>query len=337
MKKLWILILLGALGCGGESKTPLLIYSPHGRDLLTLMEKTWEESHPQVDVRWLDMGSQEVFDRLRTEKANPQADLWFGGPDSIFARGAAEGLLQPYRPAWAEKVPIESRDEKDRYFGVYRTPAVLVFNSVAVSPEEAPTDWEDLVSPRFHGEVVIRDPMASGTMRTVFSLHLHRSLRETGSDASGFAWLKRLDAATRDYAHNPALLHEKIKRQEGTVTIWDLTDILLQKAQGAPVDYRFPSSGTAVIDDSIGLVAGAKHPEEARQFIDWVGEIEAQILAATEVYRLPARTDLPEELIPEWVGQVEKALVREDLPESIVSENATEWMRRWDRTVRGQG
>lgn len=337
MRKICILLLLGAMGCGGDGKTPLLIYSPHGRDLLTLMETTWEESHPQVDVRWLDMGSQEVFDRLRTEKTNPQADLWFGGPDSIFARGAEEGLLEPYRPSWAEKVPAASRDEKDRYFGVYRTPAVLVFNSAAVAPEEAPTDWEDLVSPRFHGEVVIRDPLASGTMRTVFSLHLHRSLRDTGSDAAGFAWLKRLDAATRDYAHNPALLHEKIKRQEGTVTIWDLTDILLQQAQGAPVDYRFPTSGTAVIDDSIGLVAGAKHPTAAKEFIDWVGEIEAQILAATKAYRLPARTDLPEELIPEWVGKVEDALVREDLPESVVSENATEWMRQWDRTVRGQG
>ena len=27
--------------------------------------------HPDVDVRWLDMGSQEVYDRVRSEKANP--------------------------------------------------------------------------------------------------------------------------------------------------------------------------------------------------------------------------------------------------------------------------
>jgi len=42
--------------------------------------------HPQIDVRWLDMGSQEVYDRIRSEAANPQADIWFGGPDTIFAR-----------------------------------------------------------------------------------------------------------------------------------------------------------------------------------------------------------------------------------------------------------
>ena len=46
------------------------------------MEKTYEQKHPEVDVRWLDMGSQEVYDRVRSEKANPQADLWYGGPNT---------------------------------------------------------------------------------------------------------------------------------------------------------------------------------------------------------------------------------------------------------------
>src|SRR5690349_23165315 len=39
---------------------------------LTLMERRFEQLHPEVDVRWLDMGSQEVYDRLRSERANPQ-------------------------------------------------------------------------------------------------------------------------------------------------------------------------------------------------------------------------------------------------------------------------
>ena len=56
--------------CRGDGRTPLIVYSPHGRDLLTLLERRFEELHPDVDVRWLDMGSQEVYDRLRSERAN---------------------------------------------------------------------------------------------------------------------------------------------------------------------------------------------------------------------------------------------------------------------------
>ena len=48
-----------------------------------------------MDVRWLDMGSQEVLDRVRSERANPQADVWFGGPASLFATAARESLLAP--------------------------------------------------------------------------------------------------------------------------------------------------------------------------------------------------------------------------------------------------
>src|SRR6185295_6330065 len=127
--------LLAALlpACRRDSRTPLVLYSPHGRDLLGMVERAYEGAHPDVDVRWLDMGSQEVYDRVRSEKANPQADLWFGGPNTIFARGAREGLLEPYRPSWAGAIPPESRQARDLYFGVYRTPAVIVYNSAAVT------------------------------------------------------------------------------------------------------------------------------------------------------------------------------------------------------------
>src|SRR5690349_17739830 len=95
--------------CSSDHRIPLVVYSPHGRDLLTLMERRFEQLHPDVDVRWLDMGSQEVYDRLRSERANPQADVWFGGPATIFARGAADSLLEPFRPTWASAIDPHGR------------------------------------------------------------------------------------------------------------------------------------------------------------------------------------------------------------------------------------
>jgi iron(III) transport system substrate-binding protein len=85
------LALLGA--CGSDGRTPLVLYSPHGREQLDLLEAAFEARHPAIDVRWLDMGSQEIVDRLRSERANPQADVWFGGPTTLFDRGVADSLL----------------------------------------------------------------------------------------------------------------------------------------------------------------------------------------------------------------------------------------------------
>jgi iron(III) transport system substrate-binding protein len=327
---------LAVAGCGDDRK-PLVLYSPHGGDLLGLMEKEFETRNPDIDVRWLDMGSQDVYDRVRSEAANPQADVWFGGPQTIFARGAREGLLAPYRPAWADAVSPESRNPDNLYFGSYRTAPVLVYNSAAVKPEEAPRDWNDLLDPKWAGKILIRDPLASGTMRTVFGMILARSVAETGSPDRGFSWLRRLDAQTKEYLQQPALMIEKLNRQEGLVTIWELTDLLWQRHRGSPLAFHFPASGTPVIDDSVGLVKNAPHPEEAKKLIDFVGSLEGQEIAARQAYRLPARTDIPAEKLPEWAREVLRDMKPATVRWDLIEQHGQEWMATWDRTVRAQG
>jgi iron(III) transport system substrate-binding protein len=331
-----VLVGLGAAACS-DGRTPLTVYSPHGRDLLALMEKSFEASHPRIDVRWLDMGSQDVYDRVRSETANPQADVWYGGPRSIFARGAAEGLLAPYRPAWADAVPPQSRGGGNLYYGAYRTAPVLVWNRALVPAAAAPRDWDDLLDPRWRGKILIRDPLASGTMRTLFCMMVARSVADTGSPQRGFAWLRRLDAQTKQYIQNPALLMEMLDRGEGLLTVWELTDMLWQKQRGAPLDYGFPASGTPVIDDSIGLVKGAPHPREAQAFIDFVGSVAGQELAARQAYRLPARTDLPAARLPAWAQEVLRSLVPARVDQALIESHEQEWMMTWDRSVRGHG
>jgi iron(III) transport system substrate-binding protein len=336
-RALFAAAVLATAGCGGDGRTPLVVYSPHGRDLLQLVEAEFERREPGIDFRFLDMGSQEVYDRVRSERANPQADVWFGGPDAILSRAAAEGLLAPYRPAWADAVPESSRAAGDLYFGTYRTLPVLVRNARAVPDAAAPRDWEDLLAPRFAGRVLVRDPMASGVMRTFFGYVVARSTGATGGPDDGFAWLARLDAATKEYVANPALLFEKLARGEGDVTVWELTDVLLHRAAGDPVGWELPASGTPVIDDSVALVEGAPHRAAAVAFLDWIGSVEAQTLAAERAFRLPARTDLPAEKLPEWARDVLGRLVVAEYDEALAAREGPAWMARWDAEVRGRG
>ena len=328
-------VLLSA--CSNDHRTPVVLYSPHGRDQLVLLERAFERKRPDIDVRWLDMGSQEILDRLRFERVNPQADVWFGGPTVIFDRGIRDSLLAPHRPPWADKVDKRAIGPGDLYFPVYRTPAVIAFNSRAVSRAEAPRDWDEVLEPKWKNKVIIRDPMASGTMRAIWGLILVRSLRQTGDTSQGMAWLRRLDGQTKTYTISPALLYEKLARQEGLVSLWDLQDILISVAKGMPLGYVFPRSGTVVIDDAIGLVKGSRHANAARAFIDFAGSQEAQLLAAREVFRLPARNDLPADSVPFWVTEVKREMIVSDMDWGLLSARGADWMRYWDQHVRGTG
>jgi iron(III) transport system substrate-binding protein len=331
------LLSIAIVACTRDTRTPVVLYSPHGRDQLTLLEREFERRRPDIDVRWLDMGSQEVLDRLRFERVNPQADVWFGGPTTIFDRGVHDSLLAPYRPAWAAAVGPNGVGPDDLYYPVYRTPAIIAYNNRLVRPEDAPGDWDAVLDPRWHRKVLIRDPMASGTMRAIWGLILLRSIRQTGDTAAGMAWLRRLDGQTKAYALNPAILDAKLARGEGLVTLWDLPDILISRGKGMPFGYVFPHSGTVVIDDAIGLVRGARHPEAARAFIDFVGSVDGQLIAARGVYRLPARADLPADRVPAWVAGVEAEMKVTPIDWDLLAKQGPAWMSYWDSHVRGTG
>lgn len=327
-------VLIATLGCS-DGRTVLTVYSPHGREQLLAFEEWYEARRPDVDLQWVDMGSQEVLDRVRSEKANPQADVWYGGPAWFFSRAANEGLLEAYRPQWADAVAADARGRGDMYFGVYLTPVVIAYNSDAVTAEEAPKDWDDVLDPRWTGTILIRDPVASGTMRTIFGMIVERGLRESGDTAAGFEWLRRLDGQTKEYVLNPALLYQKLVRQEGVLTLWNLPDVLQLQDQGVPIQYVLPQSGTAIIVDAIAVVKGAKQPELARDFIEYVGSIEGQLRAARVLRRNIVRTDLPADSLPDWLIRVTGELKSMPLDWDVIESRGREWIKYWDSHVRG--
>lgn len=331
------LLLQGCAGSEGDLRI-LTIYSPHGREHLEFFATRFEEMNPGVDVQYVDMGSQEILERLRAERVNPQADVWWGAPAETFMQGAEDGLLEPFRPGWASRLAPGEADPDDLWFATYRTPEVIAWNSEALSPGEAPRDWDDVLDPRWTGEVLIREPLASGTMRAIFGGIVERERFRTGSIEAGWDWLLRLDAQTREYVLNPTILYQKLARQEGLVTLWTMPDIeMLKSSTGLPIDYAIPESGTPVVIDGIALVRGGPEPELARAFVEWAGDSEALLLAAREFFRIPARTDLPADSLPDWIREaLPRIRPMEGDPERVRS-GIRDWMSYWDEHIRRRG
>ena len=104
-----------------------------------------------------------------------------------------------------------------------------------------------------------------------------------------------------------------------------------------PFGYTFPTSGTVVIEDPIAMVRGTQHAEAAKLYIDFVGSTEAQLLAAREVYRLPARLDLPVDSVPAWVAEVYREMKIIPMDWGMLANDGAKWMAYWDQHIRGTG
>jgi iron(III) transport system substrate-binding protein len=320
--------------CRPGNASRLLIYTPHGQDLLKDFIARYKQRYPDADVQFLDMGSREILERVRVERNRPQADLWWGASHTTFQTAADENLLAEFRPSWADQTPASSRDANDRWYGIYETPQVIAYNSEAVSAEEAPRDWDQVLDPKWRDKVLIRNPNPSDTMRAIFGAMIWRFYKDTNSTEAGFDWLRKLDANVHEYTADGTLLMQKLARREGLITLWDMPDVRLYKEQkNFPVDYFVPASGTPVIIDGIAIVRGAPNEEEAKRFYEFVNTPESLVHAAHKYYRIPVRTDLDRSQLPVWMNE---PFTRLQLDWDLLRKSGNDWLRYWDTEIRGR-
>jgi len=324
--------LLAALGCG--DKPTLVVYSPHGVEMLGEFEKLYEAKYPGANVDWQDLGSETCLQRIQTERGRPLADVWWGGPAELFDTAAAEGLLEPYRPTWADQVERRHLHPQGLWAATFETYEAIVYNGKLLQREQAPKGWDDLLDERWKGKVVIRAPLASGTMRTIFAAMIAREVQRAGSEQAGFEWLRKLHRNTKAYAVDPNQLNQMLARGEGVVTLWNLTDAILQRTRyGFPFDFVLPEEGQPVVPEGIAIVKGAPHAGEARRFYEFVTSKDALLTQARDFFRIPVRRDLANEEKPEWLRGLK--LVPLDVDQDLMRKKTREWMTEWDRTVKG--
>lgn len=341
-------IVMSSAGCGsGMSRRIVTVYSPHGQEILSEFEKRFETTYPEIDVRWTYMSSQIILERLQQERANPTCDVWWGSPSSMFDKAASQFLLERYRPTWADHAAAGTFDERgEKWFGTFLSPEVLFFNRNTLSREEAPKDWDELLDPKWAGKIVLRSPMESGTMRSIFSAMIWK-LSPDHVDINpnpGYEWLQRLHVNTGRYLSSPELLFQHMVRSsESLVSMWLLSDIELQRNRyDYPFDYVVPPK-TPVLIDGIAIVSRSltesdARKEDARLFYEFVTSQESLIrMANPDYYRIPARIDIPPEQLPSWLHGYRWDEIAMDVDWSKVALSESTWMEYWQSHIYQQG
>lgn len=206
-----------------------------------------------------------------------------------------------------------------------------MYNHDAVDSSAVPAGWDDLLDPRWAGRMLIRAPLGSGTMRTIFGAMIQRQ----PSTRDGFRWLARLDQNTKTYAANPTQLYLGLARGEGDITLWNLADAYLQSHDlGYPFSWVLPEEGTPVLVDAVALVKGGPNLERAKEFYEFITSDEAVIRQARDFHRLPVRTDIPQDSLPEWMDVDIRPM---PMDWKLLSDSGATWMQYWSEHVQGRG
>ena len=320
-----------------SSQQSLTIYTGRDKDEVEYVVNLFTAKYPKYKgtVNTIRLSAQAALDRLRAEKSNPQAGFLWGGTLQGLQQAASEGLLAASSPTSANLIDTSRKDPEGRWYAEMLLPEVIIYNHDLLKPEEAPKDWDDLVTPAFKDKIIIRDVLASGTMRTIFSAMIYRYYAATGSPEAGYEWLKKLDANTVVYTPTPDDMYLKLDRGVGTVTLWNLQDALIQPLKNKrPWSFVIPASGVPVLLDGVGVVNNPKMLQAAMEFQNFLLEPQLQAQLARDYYQIPAlRLDDSDK--PDWLA---KLTIKEmKLDWDVLSQKQTDWMNYWSQNIKGKG
>jgi iron(III) transport system substrate-binding protein len=319
---------------GIERTRRVVVFTPHGQELLDEFIELFEAEYPDISVVGTFVPTGKILSRLRIDKDSPQADIWWGGTSAFFAQARDEGLLQPYRPSWAEHVDAGYHDPDDMWYAHFLQVPAIMFNRNIYQSNHMPASWQDLLSADWNGKIVIREPMHSGTMKTIFTGVIWQLGGPAHDPAPGYAYLKRLDAQTRSYLPNPQALYDRIARSSaGYISMWNLTDILFQsEVNGYPFGFHILDEPAPISLDPIGIVRGAPNLEEAKLFYEFVTSRESCVRLARNHFRILARNDIPKEDLPLSMASVQFIPLEIDLDTFDRLQN--DWMQHWADSIR---
>lgn len=322
---------LDAGGGGGSSSQSLTVYTSRPTTITDGVVEKFEEEHPDIKLNLLTLGAQEVADRVRAEAGQPQADVWWGGTPQQFDQGVKADLLEPFKEAIVDRVPEEYRGEDNLWLAEQKLAEVIAYNNEMLDPEEAPRDWDDLVSAKYKDKILIRDVAPSGTMRSIFGAMILKY--GTAEDpAGGYEWLKKLDSNTKDYTANPTDLYLRIQRQEAPLTVWNLQDIMNQQKAGVPFTPVMPDSGAPVLLDGVGKIKGGPDSEAADVFAEFLLSDSTQNYLAENNYQIPT-VDLKQD--PEWLKDM--GLKEMAVDWKVESAKETDWINYWVQNIKNHG
>ena len=314
---MFILILFSTVsifGSGQEESMELTIYTPAPKEVVNLIVPMFEKE-TGATVYVVEAGTGQLFNRLKAEAENPQADVILtGGIDSA---GSFVEYLDDYISKENKNLIIQS-DDHPWYNALFLNPMGIIYNKNLVSAGEV-SGWMDLTNAKWKGQVLMPDPRKSGSAFGELIIFLHAFGRE------GAAWdfigkLHNNLTITTSSSHT----YKFTASGEYPLGLTHERNAYKYAASGEPVGFVYPEEGTAVRPDGLYLVKGAPNAPLAKKFIDFMLSKEVMESLRDLGYRVNRKDVAPPE------GFVDISEIKQcDYDPVWASQNREELLARW--------
>jgi len=251
------------------------------------LKDAFEKEYPFVHVDFFRGNSEAVAQRVLIEYQAKKYEV------DVISGSAATGMVQRagymqrfYSPELAA-YPAELKDPKGFWGSTNVYFMTLGYNTRNVKASELPKTYEDLLNPRWKGQMMWSTSRGSGAPQFIGNIML------TMGQEKGKAYLQRLKAQNiaKSTASARQILDLVIAGEYPIAVQIFNHHAYISKTAGAPVEWQ-PLEPVTATNNTIGLAAYAPHPHAAMLFLDFLLSKKGQKVVQLSNY-LPAHPEMP--------------------------------------------
>jgi iron(III) transport system substrate-binding protein len=248
---------------GGE----LTWYTAHSDDITAqALGRSFEQLYPGLKVNVLRTTAQVAYQRITQEiKASAiQCDVLSSTDLGHSVELKAKGAFEKYVPENSSKVlDIYKGYDPDGYYFVTSAGMIGIgYNTAKVKAADAPKNWTDLLDAKWKDNIALGHPGFSGYVGT-WALTLRNKY--------GWEFFEKLaknnPRVGRSINDTVTMLNAGESAVAGSGPVGTLLDSL---KKGNPLAMIYPTDGTVLIIAPSSIMKGAKHPNAARLFMEFL-------------------------------------------------------------------
>jgi iron(III) transport system substrate-binding protein len=271
---------LATAACGGggnagkekkSSGKTVMLYSSMQEDQLNAIKKAFEKKYPDITMDYYFAGTGKVITKISTEAKSGQvaADLIWVGDPADYIGFKSMGILAKYTSPEAKNIDKIFIDPEGYYTGARMMNMGIAYNPNTVSKDEAPKTWNDLLDPKWKGQIVMTDPGTAGTTKYAVGALM-------ANPKYGKAYFEKLKGNGTELQSGTTATHNQIAA--GAYKVGMCLDYVTEnlKAKGSKIEFVYPKEDIVSIYSPIALVKGAKNEENAKKLYDFILSKEGQ-------------------------------------------------------------
>lgn len=263
-------------------------YTAHyDQALATNIGNAFTQKYPGVQANVIKATAQVTYQRLLQDiKAGQiQSDVFSSTDISHFIQLKKNSNLEKYVPAnQAAIVPAFRNVDPDGFFTITWVGLVAIsYNTTKVSAAAAPKTWTELLDAKWSGQIATGNPNYSGSVGVwvVALAKLH-----------GWDWFTKLNGLKPLVGRSIDDGVTVLNAAERTLAIADPATTLRSAAKGNPLAVSYPTDGAVAVVGPTGIIKGAKSPNAAKLFIEFLLSADG-VKAIAANYEQSLRPDVP--------------------------------------------